>query len=104
MVKQHIYTGNLVRDIECLLATNTGGDGSIFTNIQREYRSVVYKAKPKDLMTLDFLIGPAGQLQCYEENNGHLVYNQLGSFTLPLSKKPLIKPAVRCNQQLEYKI
>lgn len=113
-IKSHIFTGNLAKDIECLISNGAdGGDGLIFTNIQGGYQTKVYKAKPKTVMTLDFKIGENLKLLCYDKQGGEYVYLQLSTYTLEFPdqstkksgklKKPIIKQGdiVECTYDVE---
>jgi hypothetical protein len=67
-MKEHIYTGDLQADVSSIVTGLGSGsgpeiDGLIFTEINGKYDSIVYKAKPKNLMTIDFVIGSGGNLK-----------------------------------------
>lgn len=84
-MKEHIYTGDLQGDVSILVrnidSKHGDIDGLIFTEINGKYDSVVYKAKPKNLMTIDFVIGSGGKLMVYLRKDP-LVLKQFQNFVL----------------------
>lgn len=97
-MKEHIYTGDLQGDVSILVASKHDDiDGLIFTEINGKYDSVVYKAKPKNLMTIDFVIGSGGKLMVYLKKDP-LVLKQFNGFAIRnLDPKYKVGDVVECS-------
>lgn len=96
-IKEHIYSGDLQADVGNMVKDSKGIDGLIFTEINGKYDSVVYKAKPKELMTIDFAIGKDGALMVYLRRDP-LVLKQFNGFTLRnLDPKYKVGDVVECS-------
>lgn len=97
-IKEHVYSGDLQADVaQMVKSCNEKIDGLIFTEINGKYDSVVYKAKPKELMTIDFAIGNNGALMVYLRKDP-LILKQFNGFTLHnLDPKYKVGDVVECS-------
>lgn len=98
-IKEHIYTGDLQADVAELVKGSDSKkiDGLIFTEINGKYDSIIYKAKPKELMTIDFAIGKDGQLMVYLKKDP-LVLKQFNGFAIHnLDPKYKVGDVVECS-------